>query len=131
MGDRANIKFTFGQDRETGQEHDPIYLYTHWHGSELPLMLKEALAAGKGRWGDESYLARICISRIVDMAGDHLSDTGWGLSPYVVDNEYPITECNLIDNTVTVNGTTWPFAEYVTLTDEAIQQVYQDNDEDA
>lgn len=119
MGDRGNIKFTFGE------EHASIYLYAHWHGYRLPMMLRDALDLGRGRWGDEPYLTRICVSRIVGAAEDHQSDTGWGLSPYETDNEYPITECNVVDSTVTINGKTWSFAEFCAMSDEQIRAAYR------
>jgi len=51
MGMRAQIKI-----EDTG-----VYLYTHWGSAELPLLLQTALRspAGKARWGDPEYLARI------------------------------------------------------------------------
>lgn len=120
MGDRGNIKFT------SGENHAPIYLYAHWHGYKLPIMLRDALDAGRGRWGDDSYITRICVSRMVGAAGDHDSETGWGLSTYETDNEYPITECDVEGSTVTINTHTWTFEQFCQLTDMEIRSAYRE-----
>lgn len=57
MGDRANVLVLDEYD-ETA---DPVVLYTHWGGYELPQALARALdsKAGRGRWSDGPYLTRI------------------------------------------------------------------------
>jgi hypothetical protein len=70
MGDRANIRLVYRNDAS-------VYLYTHWGGSELSDTLKSALKRGKSRWGDESYLARIIFSEMIQQ--DVLDTTGFGI----------------------------------------------------
>jgi hypothetical protein len=94
VGDRANI---FLVDRRHDEKTDlvsGIYLYTHWSGYNWPEALREALLEGKGRWGDEAYLARIITSHV--FADIHGSETGGGISTVLGDNSYPITVCDLV-----------------------------------
>lgn len=116
MGDRANVQMRTNNDTGEG-----MYLYTHWGGTELPEDLRQALIAGKGRWGDDIYLSRIIVSRVV---GDRWQEeTGYGLSTYVGDNEHPIIVVDHDAQTVTmvkemdrdaVLAGPWTFAEYIT-----------------
>lgn len=85
MGDRGNVYLR----QYLGKEEAPgIFLYTHWGGFELPETVRKALVAGRGRWGDDSYLARIVFSQMI--GDDWESETGYGLSTYLTDNEWPI-----------------------------------------
>lgn len=93
MGDRANVKVV-----ETGGGE--IYLYTHWSGTELPEILAEALNRGRGRWTDETYLARIIFSEMVK--DDIEGETGFGISTYRTDYEYDDLVVDV--NTQTVGG---------------------------
>lgn len=77
MGDRANV---FIQEDEDGTG---VYLYTHWSGTELPGMVQEALAGGRGRWDDPAYLARIVFCRMV--RGHETGETGFGISVHIPD----------------------------------------------
>jgi hypothetical protein len=70
MGDRANIHII-----ET--EGAGIYFYTHWTGYKLPQTLQVALARGKDRWNDETYLNRIIFSEMIK--NNVLDETGFGL----------------------------------------------------
>lgn len=81
MGDRGTV--------EVRQYKKSVYLYTHWHGSELPKILKKALGR-KQRWDDGAYLARIIFCTMLN--GDMDGETGFGISAgpcdgaeYVVD----------------------------------------------
>lgn len=83
MGERANIVCL-----QNGGEGAPLYLYTHWGGHDLPVLLQRALEAGRKRWGDEQYLTRILFSHLV---GDRWAEeTGFGLTTYLCDNSYPL-----------------------------------------
>jgi hypothetical protein len=105
MGDRANIEMVF-------EDGNKIYFYTHWAGSELPNTLKSALIRGKGRWDDEPYLARIIFSEMIQ---DEIFDTtGYGISPYLGDNEHPIIVVNPSKQTVNIDGIgEWSFEEFI------------------
>jgi len=82
MGNRGNIK--------VGE----VYLYTHWEGSDLKEILKQALIRGKERWDDEAYLTRIIFCEMIK--NNVMESTGYGISTYICDNEHPILEvdCN-------------------------------------
>lgn len=54
MGDRGNIIID-----------NKIWLYTHWSGSELKNILKNALIRGRDRWHDRAYLTRIIFSEMI------------------------------------------------------------------
>jgi hypothetical protein len=80
MGDRGNIAILTG----TGQ----VWFYTHWRGSELTSIVKQALSR-KERWDDSPYLARILWDSCVP-SDRHGGDTGFGIDSRIGDNEHPI-----------------------------------------
>ena len=88
MGDRGNIKV------------HGVYLYSHWRGSELPKILKNALIRGKGRWNDIPYLTRIIFSEMIK--DEIFEETGYGISTDICDNGNEILEVNC--NKQEVNG---------------------------
>ena len=66
MGDRGQIHI-----KDSG-----VWLYTHWGATELPDILRRALAR-KQRWSDDEYLARIIFS---EMIRDEINEeTGYGI----------------------------------------------------
>ena len=80
MGDRSNIVV----EQADGQR---IYLYGHWMGAEA-ITIVESVLGQHARWSDESYLARMLFSKMVE--GDLDGDTGYGIATYPVDNDgYP------------------------------------------
>jgi hypothetical protein len=93
MGDRANIYLVDTDDPTHG-----IYLYTHHSGYKWPEQLRLALLAGRGRFGDDQYLARIIVSNV--FKDIHDQETGGGLSTVIGDNGYPITIVDLPNRTV-------------------------------
>lgn len=99
MGSRANIyvvQHLHGENPEGG-----IFLYTHWGGSNLPTVLQAALKRGQDRWKDEPYLTRIIMCEMIDR--EEWSDTtGYGISTYLGDNEYPILVVDCIRGLVGV-----------------------------
>lgn len=80
MGDRSNVKITY----HNGQS---VYLYTHWGGSELREIVERTVDR-TSRLDDESYFTRVVFCA---MLGDNLQDwrgeTGFGISPYRVDQD--------------------------------------------
>lgn len=90
MGDRGAIKIVYDC------EH-PVYFYTHWEGSNLPIIVKRALAKQK-RWDDEAYFARIVFCELVK--NDIEDSTGFGISPYLIESEYPIIEINCAEQEI-------------------------------
>ena len=112
MGARGNIRIDFNDGGHT-------YFYGHWSGSEMFNILRDALQRGRPRWDDEPYLARIIFCELVknDLAGL----TGYGISPYLCDNEYKIFTVNSEKKTVgmvTERGESlneWSFEEFIAL----------------
>lgn len=103
MGDRGNVEMVYGE----GQS---IFFYTHWQGTELPQTVAKALEKGRTRWDDESYLARIIFQEII---GNDDDVTGFGIAPYVMDNEHDVVQVFTKLNVVKIGHLTWPFERYV------------------
>lgn len=85
MGDRGNIFVNGGSYGNT-------YLYSHWSGYELPLVLKKALAR-KARWDDSPYLTRIIFDAMTE--GQQGAETGYGISAEMGDNSHKIVLVNV------------------------------------
>lgn len=83
MGNRSNVAIISEWDGAT-------VLYSHWGGTDLFKRVQEILFDDKarGRWTDAPYLRRIVFQYIVDLDGQ--SETGFGLSSKIGDNEHPI-----------------------------------------
>lgn len=84
MGDRRNIVVDFGNGTS-------VALYSHWGGSDLQAVLAKALARGRSRWNDPSYLTRIIFSEMIaaesgdDVIATLMDTTGFGISPFLTD----------------------------------------------
>jgi hypothetical protein len=91
MGMRRNIALDYGEQRK-------IFLYTHWDAEHLEDVLRAALIRGRSRWDDPPYLARIIFSEMIQ--NDVLDITGYGIAPYVMDDEFPTIEVDLEKRTV-------------------------------
>jgi len=98
MGDRGNIVVSDGQN-------PPVFLYSHWTGSDLPKILQQALKRGKGRWGDTPYLTRIVFSQMIK--GELLEVTGYGISTSMCDNENNILFLDDVNQVVKVLKHSW------------------------
>lgn len=99
MGDRGNIVVKGYDDRQ-------VFLYAHWRGTALPGILSRALVVGEGRWGDESYLARIVFAHMIEGAPVH-DTTGYGISAALGDNEHNFLVVNTVQRTVEVWAADW------------------------
>jgi len=82
MGDRGNIAITQGTDPQ-----EFVVLYGHWSGSELPELLRKAIAR-RQRWDDSQYFARIVFDAMTK--GEYGNETGFGISTRIQDNSYPV-----------------------------------------
>jgi len=69
MGDRrmAEIK----------TEDGSLYVYVHWHGTNLPDMAKTAIVQSAPRRGDTPYETRIIVDQLTKDGRDQ--ETGFGL----------------------------------------------------
>ena len=72
MGDRRNVVVEFNSKNS-------VALYTHWSGTELPQIVANALARGRARWTDPTYLTRIIFSEMIQH--EILDETGYGIEP--------------------------------------------------
>lgn len=79
MGDRAHAVIKDGTST--------VYLYTHWHGTGLPGVVRHALVAAEKshRLDDGPYLARIVFCEMLLRGSDNLNDAiggalGFGIS---------------------------------------------------
>ena len=109
MGDRANVKIDYGHSH--GKESPPVYFYTHWDGTDLPKIVRNALIRGQSRWDDSQYLPRIIFCEMVK--DDLLANTGYGISTYLGDGDDRIITINTESCTVTdYDGKVWSYYEY-------------------
>ncbi len=104
MGDRGNIAIQYCDDKT-------IYFYSHWLGTELRQILANALARGAERWEDESYLARIIFSEMIQ--DDIKSVTGFGIAPYEVDPEHKTIVVNPREQTIECDDSVFTFEEFI------------------
>lgn len=128
MGDRANVYIADQFTPASG-----VYLYVHWEGAELPLLVQTALRR-KIRWDDAQYLARIIFDELVKPPRGR--ETGVGLSASLCDNDRPSIirlDCQQQrisfvprgdEHEPTTEG--WTFEEYTGLRDREITSHWED-----
>lgn len=80
MGDRSNIVVT---QPDGGR----VWLYGHWMGQGSIEVVRNVLSR-KERWNDAPYLTRMLFAEMI--RGDEEGATGFGISNYMCDNEYPV-----------------------------------------
>ena len=105
MGDRANVMVT-------SEHYGETYLYTHWGAHSLCEDVQRALAK-KWRWNDPSYLTRIIFEEMVGER-DRFTETGYGISARIGDPGQFIIEIDVDRQTVTKDGCTWSFEDFLT-----------------
>lgn len=115
MGDRANIVL----EQDTGSE---LWLYSHWAGSDMPRLLRDALGRGRARWDDEPYLGRIIFCELVQ--DDWKGLTGLGLTTYETDGGRRVLRVNVKRQEVRCRNQAWPFEEFVRLNDKQCDAVW-------
>ena len=97
MGDRAHAVIKDGADK--------VYLYTHWSGTDLPKVVKRALAvATEGdRLDDAPYLARIVFAHMTE--GAKVGDTtGFGIATRPCEDTSRDVVIDCQEHTVTVGA---------------------------
>jgi hypothetical protein len=112
MGDRGNIVIV---QHAGPDEKGLLYLYSHWGGSNLPKHLQAVLKRGQ-RLGDEPYLTRL-IAREMGMGEE--GETGYGITTYLTDNEYPLLIVDAKQKTVSVSKEDTPMEPYKTVSFKA------------
>lgn len=148
MGNRANVVF---RTWPTSPAAGAVYLYTHWGGDRLPLVVQAALAEGK-RWNAPPFLAQIVLAKMLDefarpsekngvylmLSRSRAVEESVGIAPYLVDNEHPLIEIDCRDQVVrfeTEGGDIlreFTFEEFATEPEDALLEAWQDpaDDED-
>ncbi len=125
MGDRGNIVVK--------GHGGSVFLYSHWAGSELPNVVRDALAK-KWRWQDDCYLTRIIFDVMTDK--HHGEETGFGIGASMGDNSHDFVVVNVAEQTVSYvpekdNGMSptakksWPFAHFAKLTDKELTEDFK------
>lgn len=97
MGDRSNIVVV-------QPDNSRIFLYGHWMGDDNYRVAGDVLSR-KQRWSDSCYLARMLFSKMI--AHDLESDTGYGISNTMCDNEYPIVVIDPQNQSVHLEDYIW------------------------
>lgn len=106
MGDRSNIVVV-------QPDNSRIWLYGHWMGEDNFRVAGEVLSR-RERWNDHAYLARMLFSKMVE--GDLQSDTGYGISNTMCDNEYFIVVIDPKQQTVHLEQYLWGQSELTEIT---------------
>lgn len=69
MGDRTNLVISYksveGVENLGQALPGSLVLYSHSYGYNMGPLLANGLNAAQGRWGDDSYAARIIVSQII------------------------------------------------------------------
>lgn len=121
MGDRANIQVVEGRCTPS------IFLYTHWSGSDLPIILRNALKRGKDRWEDPPYLTRIIFSEMSQK--DVMGELGYGISMQICDGEDKILIVDCEQKTVCVRNKSgpkaWTFKGFSQVSDAECGKVWE------
>ena len=102
MGDRAQVLM----------KDEGVYLYTHWGAHRLPEDVALALnsQAGRGRWHDPEYLARIVFDCMKQ--DDTTGETGFGIGTHAGDAQFTI-EVDSDKQTVQHKGQSYTFEEFI------------------
>lgn len=97
MGDRANVYIHEGS-------RPGVYLYTHWDGTGLPRLIKDAMDTDRAqnRFTDQAYLARILLEEMIkDSLG---TETGYGVSAEIQDGRDRIVDIDTYSRSITLRG---------------------------
>lgn len=98
MGDKSNIVIQESKGNR-------IYLYGHWMGASAIEIVAEVLSQ-RERWNDEPYLARMLFAKMTE-ASPKDSSTGYGISTYMCDTEYPLIVLEPATQTAVLEEYAW------------------------
>lgn len=89
MGVRQDVKLVYGIKSDVSDQAPVVFIYSHWYDAmTLKAKIKNVLER-RERWDDESYLARMIFSNIIQL-DDINSATGFGLAPYSMGDHAPV-----------------------------------------
>uniref|UniRef100_A0A6M3LU60 Uncharacterized protein n=1 Tax=viral metagenome TaxID=1070528 RepID=A0A6M3LU60_9ZZZZ len=103
MGDRANVKLI-------SKGEAPLFIYSHNHGSNLPIRVQRALQK-RWRWGDDLYLNRIIFSEIIKNEVD--TELGYGIGTFIGDKENRVITIDHDNKTVEITGIILTFEQFI------------------
>jgi len=112
MGDRRHVIFNYNDYTKEKERFSNIYLYSHWAGSNLQFMVRDALIHAKPRWNDDNYCARIMITHIVHSEDACMDELSWGISPFYCDSEHDDILILLKANKVKIKDKEWSFESF-------------------
>lgn len=119
MGDRVNTVLRFQGDSKTD-----LYIYGHWSGHSMPATLARGIYYAKGRWDDESYCARIIVSSLLERVS-YKDALGYGIAPYMPDNEHSLMICDLEKNELCIGDERFSFGEVAELHEREPESLYE------
>lgn len=102
MGDRANVLVKYNGEQ--------VCLYTHWSGSDLPEILRNALVKGSDRIEDFQYITRIIFQAMI---GDDKSNTGFGISQNIHDGDRAVIIFDVESQNITIKEKEFSVIEFV------------------
>lgn len=112
MGNRANINVV------DGNKCASVWLYTHWNGDQLPMLLATALLRHK-HWDEGPYLTRIIFETMLVVTNSLGTESGFGISAECGDGSDRVLLVSVESQLVIINGDavsrSWTFEEYIAL----------------
>lgn len=85
MGDRATVGLIPYQPQTVDRDNPVVlYLYSHWHGSDVPQRVAQGIWDGRPRWGESSYMVRILFGAVLGDDLHTIDGFGVGLVPFGV-----------------------------------------------
>jgi len=110
MGDRGQVELI--------SSDGTLFLYTHWGASTLPQVVSDALARGRGRWGDDEYLNRIIFSEMIQDCV--LDETGFGIGLGLHGDVWRVVVVNHTDQTVLIKEPNYDKVDWKNFSDEDV-----------
>jgi len=90
---------------------DVVVLYQHWDGDNLPYKVANAMA-GRSRWDDPPYLARMIFEEMISLAPH--KETGYGIQPKPAGDAAITVHLKVHDQVAKLNDEkVWTFEEFV------------------
>jgi hypothetical protein len=138
MGDCANVVFP--------SEAGNVFLYTHMRGTQLPSIVKRALAV-RNYWDDPAYLARIVFQSMLGLFREGVLIlpkkgpyrwSGFGIGTRITENQWPLLVldctvqqvrfCSVGAKPDTIGPAHWTssFEDYIASCDEALSQAWSE-----
>ena len=99
------------------------YIYTHYLGDELPILLKRALSQTRGYWDDWSYLIAAIGYEILRRA--EYTSSGFGLSEFPFNSSQEIIFVDITNQVIIVGSTSLTFDDYIKQDDDFLKRLVE------